>query len=52
MDFCYGIKCRAKDKSTVRNEREQAVITSFILGYPDVKYKRTVNRNTAKFEVR
>ena len=50
--FVMASNVEPKIKELLGMSENEAVITSFILGYPDVKYKRTVNRNTAKFEVR
>lgn len=41
-----------KIKELLGMSENEVVIILFILGYLDVKYKRIVNRNIVKFEVR
>lgn len=50
--FVMASNVEPKLKELLGMNDNEAVITSFILGYPSVKYKRTVNRNSAKFEIR
>lgn len=49
--FVMASNIEPKIKELLGMNDNEAVITSFILGYPNVKYKRTVNRNDAKLDI-
>lgn len=49
--FVIASNVEPKIKEILGISDNEVVITSFVLGYPNVKYKRTVNRNDLKFDI-